>query len=120
MQSSGPRIEVSQEGDVTIAHLLDEEVLEDFVISEIAESLFALVLDKGSVKLVLSFANVKHLSSSALGTLIRLNKRVEESDGLLCLCDLIPSLYEIFVITKLNKLFSIYDNKEMAVSSLKS
>ena len=68
--------------------------------------------NKPAINLLLSFSHVKHLSSSALGTLIWLNKRVEEGKGKLKLCGLKKSLYEIFVITKLNKLFEIYDNKE--------
>ena len=118
MGQNVPRIEVSREGGITIVDLLDQEILEEHVIANIADSLFAVVAEEDAIKLVLSFARVKHLSSSALGTLIRLNKRVDECGGQLKLCDIKDALYEIFVITKLNKLFDIYENESMAVSSL--
>lgn len=117
MKDYGPSIEVNREGPIAVVKLLDEEILEEGIINTIAESLFSLVADNPDVKLLLNFTNVKHLSSSALGTLIRLNKRVEEQNGTLKLCELRKSLYEIFVITKLNRLFEIYDEKETALSS---
>ena len=82
-----------------------------------AESLFSVVEDKAPVKMLLSFGRVKHLSSSAWGTLIRLSKRVDESGGTLKLCSIKQSLYEVFVITKLNKLFDICKDQETALSS---
>ncbi len=117
MINNGPSIEVTREGNITVVELLNEEVLEEMTINNIAESLFSLVEENASIKLLLSFKKVKHLSSSALGTLIRLNKRVEENKGTLKLCGLRKGLYDIFVITKLNRLFDIYDDKEEAIAS---
>jgi anti-sigma B factor antagonist len=111
------RISRRQENGVTVVELLDEEVLDEMTIADIAESLFTVVDEHPGLRLVLSFRNVKHLSSMALGTLIRLNKRVEEVGGTLKLCEIRQSLYEIFVITKLNKLFEIYPSEDMAVNS---
>ena len=117
MENYRVRVEVKQEGEVTILVLQDKEILDETTINDIADSLFSVVAEKGPIKMVLSFSRVKHLSSMALGTLIRLNKRVEENGGSLKLCEIAPALYEIFVITKLNKLFDIYERREEAVSS---
>ena len=113
----GPKIEVSHEGAVTVVELLDEEILEEGTINTVADSLFAVVADNPGIKLLLSFERVRHLSSSALGTLIRLNQRVEKSNGMLKICHLRKSLLEIFKITKLNRLFDIYNDKAAALSS---
>jgi len=117
MDSYGPKIAVTRKDGITIAQLLDEEILEEGTINDITESLFAVVGENHGVKLLITFKKVKHFSSSALGMLIRLNKRVGEAGGELKLCEISPSLYEIFVITKLNKLFEIYDNQEQAINS---
>ena len=117
MQEYGPKIAVSQNGAVTVVELLDEEILDENTINDISDSLFSVVDDNAPVQLLISFSRVKHLSSSALGTLIRLSKRVDESSGALKLCSIRQSLYEIFVITKLNKLFDIYKDEEVALSS---
>ena len=112
-----PKIGVSHEGTVTVVELLDEEILEEGTINTIADSLFAVVADNPEIKLLLSFERVRHLSSSALGTLIRLNKRVEESNGILKICHLRKSLLEIFKITKLNRLFDIKEDEADALAA---
>lgn len=117
MKKHEAKIQVRHLSDITAVELLDEEILDEATISAIAESLFAVVENNAPIKMVLSFSRVKHLSSMALGTLIRLNKRAEESGGALKLCNIRASLLEIFVITKLNRLFDICEDEETAVNS---
>ena len=69
------------------------------------------------VKLLLSFKAVEHLSSAALGTLITLNKQVSEQKGVLKLSDIAPPIYEVFKITRLNKLFDICGTVDEALST---
>ena len=54
----------------------------------------------------------------ALGELIRLHKRLAESGGELCLADIDPRIYELFSITRLDRLFRIFDREEEAVAAL--
>jgi len=117
MEKNSPKIKVTQENGISIVELLAEEILDEGTISTISESLFAVVEDHAPVRLLLSFERVKHLSSSALGTLIRLNKRIDETGGKLRLCEIKKNLYEIFTITKLNKLFDIFEDRETAIKS---
>jgi anti-sigma B factor antagonist len=117
MENEKARVAIKQQGDISIVELLDNEILDEFTINEIADTLFSLVAENTPAKIVLSFAQVKHLSSMALGTLIRLNKRVDESGGQLKLCSITKNLYEIFIITKLNKLFDIYDDEQASLAS---
>jgi anti-sigma B factor antagonist len=119
MKNYGPRIEVSQDEGVSMVYLLDVEILEEYVINEIKEALFAVVDDSMPVKMVLSFACVTHLSSSTLGMLILLRKKIVEFKGAIKLCDIKPNLYEIFVLTKLNKLFEICDSEEAALKAFR-
>ena len=68
-------------------------------------------------KVLISFQNVDHLSSAALGTLITINNKIKGKDGQLRLAEIDPQIYEVFVITKLNKLFQIFDSSEQAMAS---
>jgi len=68
-------------------------------------------------KLLISFKNVEHLSSAALGALITISHKVKEKDGQLRLSDIDPRVYEIFLITKLNTLFRIHETAEQAIES---
>lgn len=49
--------------------------------------------------------------------LITLNKHVAENNGKLKLSDITPQILEVFKITRLNRLFGIYDTAERALSS---
>ena len=69
--------------------------------------------------MLLNFANVEHLSSAALGTLITINNKVKQKGGQLRLSNIDPQILEVFVITKLNKLFQIHNDEAAAVQSFK-
>jgi anti-sigma B factor antagonist len=112
-----PRIKVSYKSGIKVIELLDEKILDEISIHELTETLFSTLSDNGATNMVINFANVMQMSSSMLGTLIRLNKRVAEKGGDLKLCCVIPMLYEIFAITKINKLFEIYDDEQTAINS---
>ena len=76
--------------------------------------MFALVEEEHRKNIVLNFAAVGFLSSSALGKLITLEKKVKASGGKLRLSNIRPEIYEVFAITKLNKLFEIKDDEAEA------
>ena len=74
---------------------------------------------EASPKLLLDFGNVEHLSSAALGVLITLNKQVLEHQGQLVLAHIHPQIYEVFKITRLNKLFNIQNSTPKAMEEFK-
>ena len=68
---------------------------------------------------LLSFAGVDHLSSAALGTLITVNGLVKNKGGQFRLSDIDPQIYEVFVITKLVRIFEIHPTAAEALKSFK-
>ena len=95
----------------------DRKILEELSIQEIGEELDQIVESEPGVKLLLNFKNVDHLSSAALGMLITLNKKIKERDGDLKLSDINRQIFEVFKITKLNRVFDIHDNAEDAMAA---
>jgi len=120
MEGTKKRITTEARGDVTIVNFTDRKILDDNNIQEIGEELFDLVDKHYKIKLLLDFDNVEYLSSAALGKLITLNKKVAEEDGDLKLCGIRPQIYEVFKITKLNKLFDIYEDQDRALKRFNS
>ena len=102
-----PRLKMSKQGSVSVVELVDKKVLDEASINQIGEQLFALAAASPQPRIVLDFTQVGHMSSSALGMIITLHKRVREKGGRLRLCNILPSIYEVFVITRLNEVFSI-------------
>jgi anti-sigma B factor antagonist len=76
-----------------------------------------LIEEKNHPKLLLDFAAVDHLSSAALGMLINANNKIRESNGQLRLTNIKPQILEVFVITRLNKLFKIFPGRAEALAS---
>jgi len=111
------RLQVEDTGDVTVVHFTDKKILDEQNIQVIGEQLFSLVDELNRRKLLLNFGNVEYLSSAALGKLITLNKKVNAVNGKLVLCNIDPQIYEVFEITKLNKLFNIQKDEQAALQA---
>jgi len=111
------RLEVEDIGDVTVVNFTDRKILDEQNIQVIGEQLFSLVDEAGRRKVLLNFGNVEYLSSAALGKLITLNKKLQAAGGRLVLCNIDPQIYEVFEITKLNKLFNIHKEEQAALQA---
>ena len=116
-KSFGQRLKVEQSGDVTVVHFLDKRILDEPTIQAIAEQLFSLVEQEGKRKLLLNFTNVEYMSSAALGKLINLHKKLHALSGRLAMCHVIPQIFEVFAITKLDKIFKIFPTEDDAIAT---
>lgn len=117
MAEKRSHLSITTVGEVKIVEFSDQKILDELCIAEIQEELTQIVKETAQIKLLLSFNHVDHLSSAALGVLITLNKQVKECKGTLKLSDISPPIFEVFKITRLNKLFDIHDTAELALSS---
>jgi anti-sigma B factor antagonist len=111
------RLQVNQVGDVTVVHFVDRKILDEGNIQEMGQELFRLVEEDKRQQLLLNFSSVEFLSSAALGKLITLEKKVKAHKGKLKLSNIRPEIYEVFAITKLNKLFDIKNDEADALAS---
>ena len=119
MTAKDSRLIVNEEDEITRISFLDRNILEEATIQQIGDEVSAIIERSGNPRILINFENVEHLSSAALGTLITINNKVRQKGGQLRLSNIDPQIYEVFVITKLNKLFQIYDSNEKAVASFR-
>ena len=118
MPTSGPsRLRVKQHKDVTQVEFIDRNILDESNIQQIGDEIGDLVDSAPSPKLLISFSNVDHLSSAALGTMITINNKIKIKRGQLRLANIDPQIYEVFKITKLDKLFQIHESTDSALAS---
>ena len=117
MAETIPALSVTQQKDVRVVEFTNNRILDEANIAEIGTGLNSLIDERNNPKLLLDFGTVDHLSSAALGMLINANKRIKEKNGQLRLANIKPQIYEVFVITKLNKLFKILPSREEALAS---
>ena len=117
MAAGQRRFDIEEVDGVTVAKFIDKKILDENNIQMIGNQLFGLVDDDGRKKIVLDFSNVEYLSSAALGKLITMNKKVSEAGGNLRLCSIRKDIFEVFAITRLNKVFDIRDTQQDALNS---
>jgi anti-sigma B factor antagonist len=110
-------LSVRKEGDITIVRFRDRKIIEELHIQRIGERLSDLVMAEKSPRLLLDFTGVEHLSSAALSVLITLNRQVDQRGGQLILSNIHPQIYEVFKITRLNKVFRIESTPEAALKA---
>lgn len=117
MSHDESRLRVQRQDGIVVVEFIDRNILDEANIQSIGQELFAIVDAEADPKLLLSFSNVDHLSSSALGTLITLNTKIKLKGGQLRLANIDRQIYEVFVITRLNQLFQIADSTDEAQAS---
>ena len=117
MAQINSRLIVTEQDQITRIEFRDRNILEEAAIQQIGDEITKLIDETGDPKLLLSFANVEHLSSAALGTLITVNNRIRQKGGQLRLSNINPQIFEVFKITKLNKLFEIKEDEADALAA---
>jgi anti-sigma B factor antagonist len=117
MAEAIPSVSVTSQRDIRIVEFTNNRILDEANISEIGQTLTALAEENDPPRLLLDFSNVDHLSSAALGMLINLNNLIKQKNGQLRLAHIKPQIFEVFVITKLNKLFRIWPTRKEALDS---
>ena len=117
MAAQASRLKVSKIGEVTQIEFIDRNILDESNIQQISEELASVVDDMPTPKILIRFGNVEHLSSAALGAMITINNRVKGKDGALKLSEIDPQIREVFKITKLDKIFQIFESDADALQS---
>jgi len=116
MTEKQSHITVKDSGGVQIVRFAVRKILEELTIADIGEELTQLIGGKKGVKVLLGFQDVEHLSSAALSMLINLHRQIGELSGDLRMADIAPPIYEVFKITRLNKLFKIHGTAQEALA----
>ncbi len=117
MTQADSRLRVLKHDDVTVIEFVDRNILDEANIQQIGAEIGSLIDNDEAEKLVISFSNVDHLSSAALGALITIHNKLKAKGGVLKLTNIDPQIYEVFAITKLTKLFTIKDDEADAKAS---
>ena len=120
MSDASSPVAVVNHGPIRIVEFVQSKILDEANIAEIGTRVGEVIEAESRPRLLLDFRNVDHLSSAALGMLINANNRVREKNGQLRLCDIKRQILEVFAITKLDKLFKIYPNRQAALDSFEA
>ena len=116
---ANPRIEVSETEGILVISFRDRLLFDDRTVREVADQLGAALPNDGKpIRVVLDFSGVDLISSSLLGKLILLQRRVDGSGGKLRLCELSPTVQSVFRTSNLDRLFAILRDRRAAVAEI--
>lgn len=111
---------VSQLKDgVLIAQFTSQEILSDVLIAQTGRELFELAVQSNG-KMVVDFQSVTFMSTAMIGKIVLLKKKCDSDRMQLKLCNIAPSIEEIFAIFYQNRqrnYFSIFDSIDEALKA---
>ena len=111
-------LDLKDAGEVLVVGFKQASILDQRIIDQIGREFEQAGLEaSGNRKLLLNFQGVEFMSSAMLGKLITLFKKLQARSGRLILCNISPEIQEVFKITKLDKLFTILDDEQVALQS---
>ena len=102
-------------GDVLVVGIAQPGTLEATNVGDFREAMSR--LPKDSTKLVIDMANVTFLDSSGLGAFIKIWRDFTGKSGEMKLCRLDPAVRSVFDLTRLSRVFQIYDTEAEALAS---
>jgi anti-sigma B factor antagonist len=95
-------------GDLTAVYFAGCRVaLDEVAISRIRDQLLALADEPGESDVFLDLGNVEYLTSTALGTLVNLHKRLRARGRHMIVGNLSPQVHEVFTVTMLDRLLDL-------------
>ena len=108
-ESSDQIVDFSENGRVIVGTIRTSSVLSAINVAEFGNEVVSFVEARPGVNLLLNFEHVDYLSSAVLTELLRVNKAIEAVAGKLRLCSVSKVILEVFQITNLDKMFTIFD-----------
>jgi anti-sigma B factor antagonist len=106
--------------ETTIGHILIAKVTETRIAADVAPRFKEEIMDylkSGNRSIVLDLSEVAFIDSSGLGALIACLK-VVSTDGELALCGAQGTVANMFKLTRMNKVFRMFNSPEEAASAL--
>lgn len=98
-----PRLEVQRDGDRTVVRFAPGSQLNEYTADQVGQRLTALADERGAGHLALDLGGVEYLTSTVLGHLVGLHKRLKAAGGRLTLENVRPAVAEVLRITLLDR-----------------
>jgi anti-sigma B factor antagonist len=113
-------VTLQEHGDVMVVSFKSRLLNDEENIEQLGQELFSLVEQSNWLKLALDLTNVEYLTSSVLGKLITLHRKLHRNQGKLVLFGLSEGVDAILRTSKLLTYFAIAENRDGAITLLAS
>ena len=117
---AGSMLKIIKLDGVAIAGFTVTSITDTSYVQQLSQELVEMVDRHGLRRIVLDFGGLKVMSSSVITALLGLERKVKETGGAVRLCDVSPDIFEIFQLTRAEKLFAVDDTLTESVQQLHS
>jgi anti-sigma B factor antagonist len=117
--SAAPATSVDRRGDVVIVKVEAKNLDEDNTRRVHADIAAALEQSPRALPFVLDLSNVKFLPSLTLGAMVRLGNEFRSRNQRLILTALQPTIRQVVIITRLDRVFEIHDSVDDALKAIR-
>ena len=102
-----PRLDVSADGNRTVVRFVNCTSLNEFNADVVGKQLTALAETHAGQEIVLDLAPVEYLTSTVLGHMVALQKRLAAAGGKLSVENPCPAVRNIFHVTQLDQVLDV-------------
>jgi len=107
------------ESDALVIEFETASGLNDFRNNPLRDSLYDLIPSSSEPRFAIDLLKVDYLSSSGVALLVGLKRRVENRGGKIVLYRVQPIVHDLLAVMKLDRYFTIADNEQQALISLR-
>lgn len=105
--------------NIRFVNLNENRIVSTVMVEEIGNQLQELAANLQEKKVIIDLTGVESMTSMMLGQLVKFQKTLRDTQVELGLCCLAPDITNLFRVSKLDSLFPIFENREMAIYELK-
>ncbi|MCE5301643.1 MAG: STAS domain-containing protein [Planctomycetaceae bacterium] len=111
-------LDVRRDGDIVIIQIVKPQIIDDRVVKEVSDELGNVLGRVPKHHIVLNLSKVTGLSSSMLGTLVMLERRLLQRRRRLRLCNLNAEVRSVLIATKLHRVLLMADSESDAIRAI--
>jgi len=106
-----------KQGNVLVIRFGEHRILDELTVKKFGDELFQVAERADCHNVLLNFFGVVGLSSSMLGIMLMLRKKMSQKPGKIKLCQVGPEIMDVFHATKLGQLFEILGSEQQGLKS---
>jgi len=111
-------LEIEEKDGVACVQFKDDRLTDEDNIERIGRELFALTDQYHCQKVILNLTDLKMLTSSVLGKMITLHRKLHRNEGKLVLCNAGDYVTEVLKTSRLHDYFNVVDDQSAALKLL--
>lgn len=119
MESELDFFDCERDGDVVLLKVTKDQLTDEENLEQFGQELSFVAESHSPCRMVCDMSQVRYLTSSAIGKLISLHRKMSRANGRMILCSLQPTVKQILDTSHLLNYFEVSDDSNRAIQQLR-